>query len=122
MKKFILLFAVAGLSIAAAKSYDVTFTSTTVLGAMEVPAGQYQLKYEGSKVTLISSSNGKRVETDEDFTLALLDDGDPLSRGAAVWAASRLAQPAAIGELARRHRNVETSSDVMEEWRAALAS
>lgn len=64
MKKFMLLFAVAGLSVAGAKSYDVTFTSPAVLGAMEVPAGQYQLKFEGSKVTLINPSNGKRVETD----------------------------------------------------------
>lgn len=63
MRKLILLFGVAALSIAAAKSYDVTFTSPAVLGAMEVPAGQYQLKFEGSKVTL-TNSNGKRVEAD----------------------------------------------------------
>lgn len=64
MKKFMLLFAVAGLSVAGAKSFDVTFTSPAVLGAMEVPAGQYQLKFDGSKVTLINPSNGKRLETD----------------------------------------------------------
>lgn len=64
MKKFILLFAVAGLSVAGAKSYDVTFTSPAVLGAMEVPAGQYQLKLDGSKITLTNASNGKRLETD----------------------------------------------------------
>lgn len=64
MRKLILLFGVAALSIAAAKSYDVTFTNPTVLGAMEVPAGQYQLKYEGSKVTLTNPTNGKRVEAD----------------------------------------------------------
>lgn len=63
MKKFILLFAVAGLSVAAAKSFDVTFTSPAVLGSMEVPAGQYQLKLDGSKVTLINS-NGKKMEAD----------------------------------------------------------
>jgi hypothetical protein len=64
MKKFILLFAVAGLSVAGAKSYDVTFTAPTVLGAVTVPAGQYQLKYAGSKVTLTNANNGKRVEAD----------------------------------------------------------
>ncbi len=47
MRKLILLFAVAGLSVAGAKSYDVTFGSPAVLGAVQVPAGQYQLKYEG---------------------------------------------------------------------------
>jgi hypothetical protein len=64
MRKLILLFAVAGLSVAGAKSYDVTFGSPTVLGAVQVPAGQYQLKFEGSKVTLVNTSNGKRLEAD----------------------------------------------------------
>ena len=64
MRKLILLFAVAGLSVAGAKTYDVTFGSPTVLGAVQVPAGQYQLKFEGSKVTLVNTSNGKRLEAD----------------------------------------------------------
>lgn len=64
MKKFMLLFAVAGLSVAGAKSFDVTFTSPAVLGSMEVPAGQYQLKLDGSKVTLINPYNGKKMEAD----------------------------------------------------------
>ena len=64
MRKLILLFAVAGLSVAGAKSYDVTFGSPAVLGAVQVPAGQYQLKFEGSKVTLVNASNGKRLEAD----------------------------------------------------------
>jgi hypothetical protein len=38
MKKLILLLAVAGLSVAATKSYDVTFTAPAVLGTTEVPA------------------------------------------------------------------------------------
>ena len=64
MRKLILLFAVAGLSVAGAKTYDVTFASPAVLGTVQVPAGQYQLKYEGSKVTLVNASNGKRLEAD----------------------------------------------------------
>jgi hypothetical protein len=64
MRKLILLFAVAGLSVAGAKTYDVTFGSPTVLGAVQVPAGQYQLKLDGSKVTLVNASNGKRLEAD----------------------------------------------------------
>ena len=64
MRKLILLFAVAGLSVAGAKSYDVTFASPAVLGTVEVPAGQYQLKYEGAKITLVNTSNGKRLEAD----------------------------------------------------------
>jgi hypothetical protein len=64
MKKLILLVAVAGLSVAGAKSYDVTFASPAVLGSVEVPAGQYQLKIDGSKVMLTNSTNGKRLEAD----------------------------------------------------------
>jgi len=57
-----------------------------------------------------------------DAVTALLGDEDPLVRGAAVWAASRLARPSDLRELAERHRNSETSSDVADEWRTALAS
>jgi hypothetical protein len=64
MKKIMLLLAVAGLSVAGAKSYDVTFASPAVLGTTTVPAGQYQLKYEGSKVTLVNAVSGKRLEAD----------------------------------------------------------
>jgi hypothetical protein len=64
MNKLILLFAVAGLSIAGAKSYDITFAAPAVLGTTQVPAGQYQLKLDGSKVTLVNSGSGKRVEAD----------------------------------------------------------
>lgn len=63
MKKLILLFAVAGLSVAGAKSYDITFSNPALLGATEVPAGQYQMKLEGSKV-LLTNANGKKVEAD----------------------------------------------------------
>jgi hypothetical protein len=64
MKKLILLFAVAGLSVAGAKSYDVTFTVPAMLGSVEVPAGKYQLKLDGSKVTLTNAISGKHVEAD----------------------------------------------------------
>jgi hypothetical protein len=64
MKKRILLLAVAGLLVAGTKSYDVTFTHPAVLGAVEVPAGKYQLKFDGAKVSLLNPANGKRVETD----------------------------------------------------------
>jgi len=62
MKKIVLFLAVASLALAA-KSYDVTFSAPAVLGSVQVPAGQYQLKFDGSKVTLTSAKNGKRVDT-----------------------------------------------------------
>jgi epoxyqueuosine reductase len=57
-----------------------------------------------------------------DTATALLGDEDPLVRGAAVWAVSRLARPFDLRGLAERHRNTESSSDVRDEWRTALAS
>ena len=53
---------------------------------------------------------------------ALLDDEDPVVRGAAVWAVSRLATPSCLRELAKQHRNDEASGDVRDEWQTTLAS
>lgn len=47
---------------------------------------------------------------------ALLDDADPLVRGAAVWALSRLLPPADFAALARE----DDDADVHAEWRVAL--
>ncbi len=57
-----------------------------------------------------------------DMATAQLGDDDPLVRGTAVWAASRLAAPAALRALAKRHQHAEASSDVRDEWQAALSS
>ena len=52
---------------------------------------------------------------------ALLSDGDPLVRGTAVWAVARLSDAGRVEALAASHLASETSSDVREEWEAALA-
>jgi len=57
-----------------------------------------------------------------DSAVVLLGDGDPLVRGAAVWAVSRLVQPTELRQLAKQYRNAEASSEVTEEWQSALAS
>ncbi len=62
MKKIVLFLAAAGLSFAA-KSYDVTFGVPAVLGSIQLPPGQYQVKFEGSKVTLTNAKTGKSVDT-----------------------------------------------------------
>jgi predicted secreted protein len=68
MNKLLLLFAVAGLSVAGAKSYDITFAAPAVLGTTLVPAGQYQLKLDGSKVTLVNAESGKHLAADATVT------------------------------------------------------
>ena len=49
----------------------------------------------------------------------LLDDAEPLVRGAAVWALSRLA-PARLCALAAQRREAEKDGSVRAEWAAAL--
>ena len=49
----------------------------------------------------------------------LLDDAEPLVRGAAVWALSRLA-PARLCALAAQRREAEKDGSVQAEWAAAL--
>src|SRR5262249_15426036 len=51
----------------------------------------------------------------------LLDDPSPLVRGAAVWAASRLLDPAAFTGLAAERQGAESDGGVRAEWAAALA-
>ena len=52
---------------------------------------------------------------------ARLADGSPLVRAMAVWALSRLLEPAAFRRLAERHLAAETDPLVREEWQAGLA-
>jgi hypothetical protein len=64
MKKTILvLLALTSFAFAGTKRYDVTFGSPAVLNGMEVESGQYQLSFDGSKVTLVNSNSHKSFET-----------------------------------------------------------
>ncbi len=51
----------------------------------------------------------------------LLSDPEPLVRGAAVWALSRLLTPPAFAGLAAQYGCSEADLEVAEEWRNALA-
>ncbi len=61
--KIFLFLAIAGLSFAATKSYEVTFDAPAVLGPMEVESGQYKVSFDGSKVTLVNETTRKSFET-----------------------------------------------------------
>jgi hypothetical protein len=56
-----LFLAIASLPLLA-KSFDITFSAPAVLGSATVPAGQYSLKFDGSKVTLINATSGKKFD------------------------------------------------------------
>ncbi len=49
---------------------------------------------------------------------ALLTDPEPLVRGAAVWALSRLLEPSAFAALAHDHAGAEADPEVAAEWAA----
>jgi hypothetical protein len=57
------MFAVLGLSVAGAKTYDITLDSAAKAGSVELKPGKYSLELmEDSKVRF-TSANGQAVET-----------------------------------------------------------
>src|ERR1041384_5843744 len=61
--KLLIVFAAAGLSIAAARSYDIRLASLATIGTAQVEPGDYTLKLNANTITLVDTSNGKTVET-----------------------------------------------------------
>ena len=55
-------------------------------------------------------------------TKHLLDDPNPLVRGAAVWALGRLMEPAPFAATAAAHTQAESDPSVLDEWRLATAA
>ena len=63
MKKTLLvLLALTSFAFAGVKHYDVTFGVPAMLGSTSVESGQYQLSFDGSKVTLVNANTRKSVE------------------------------------------------------------
>jgi epoxyqueuosine reductase len=64
---------------------------------------------------LVAIGNSGRAELADEAT-RLLDDDNPLVRGAAAWALSRLLPTNEFAALARRRATIETDADVRNEW------
>lgn len=64
LKKWLLVFAFAGLAVASAKTYQITLYSPTMVGKTQLRPGDYKLKLDGSKAVLTSNSTRKSLETD----------------------------------------------------------
>jgi hypothetical protein len=62
MFRSLLLFAALGLSIASAKSYDLTLDNATKVGDVELKPGKYSLAIMDETKVKFTSSNGKAVE------------------------------------------------------------
>lgn len=57
MKSWLIVLALAGASIASAKSYSVIISQPFVVGSTTLTAGHYKLDLEGSKVLFLDSEN-----------------------------------------------------------------
>jgi predicted component of viral defense system (DUF524 family) len=58
------VLAVFTLSMAFAKSYDVSFSSVTKAGSVQLKPGDYRLTVDGSKATFTDVKSAKSVTTD----------------------------------------------------------
>jgi len=61
--KFFIGFAILGLSLATAKSYEISVDSVSKAGDVQLQPGAYRITLEGSKVKFTDENSGKSVET-----------------------------------------------------------
>jgi hypothetical protein len=58
------VLAIFTLSIAAAKTYEITLSSPVNAGSVQLKAGEYKISINGSKVTFTDAKTSKSVTTD----------------------------------------------------------
>ncbi len=82
LKSFVLagVLAISTLTIASAKTYELTLSSVTKAGNVQLKAGQYRLKVDGNNATFIGVDDGKSitapvkvVTTDKKFDTTTVD-------------------------------------------------
>lgn len=61
--KFAIAFAVLGMSLAGAKSFQITLSSPSQAGTLELQPGQYNVSLDGSNMKFTDVNSGKSVET-----------------------------------------------------------
>jgi hypothetical protein len=68
MFRSLLLFAALGLSLASAKSYDITLDTATKVGSVELKPGKYSLSVMDETKVRFTSTNGQAVEASAKVT------------------------------------------------------
>lgn len=65
MKKFLVVagLALASLSVVSAKTYEITLSNPTKVGAVELKPGQYKLKVDGSNAVFTDLNSTKSFTT-----------------------------------------------------------
>ncbi len=61
--KWFFSFAILGLSIAGARSYDITLSNASRAGNLQLDPGAYKVALDGSKVRFTAVKTGKEFET-----------------------------------------------------------
>ena len=61
LRSLILVLAI-GLSVASAKTYDITFTSTVKVGSMDLRPGKYSIAVMDESKVRFTDANGKALE------------------------------------------------------------
>ena len=61
--KLLIVFALLGLCIASAKSYEITITSPSKAGSVQLQPGKYAVAVEAEKVRFTSMKNHQTLET-----------------------------------------------------------
>jgi hypothetical protein len=62
--KLAIVFAIAGLSIAGTKSYEISLSQPSKAGSLDLKAGDYKVALAGTKVTFTALQTGKAAKTD----------------------------------------------------------
>jgi len=57
LRKLLLTIAVLGLSVASAKTFEISLSSPAMAGKVQLQPGTYQLKLDGSKAIFTDTSN-----------------------------------------------------------------
>jgi hypothetical protein len=60
---FLIGFAILGLSIASAKSYEISVDTVSKVGNVQLQPGEYKVTLNGSQVKFTDENSGKAVET-----------------------------------------------------------
>ena len=61
LKRFVLAFAILGLSVASAENYRVTLSQASTIKGKQLKAGDYRLNVENSKLTIGSGKDSVEV-------------------------------------------------------------
>ena len=60
---FLIGFAILGLSLASAKSYEISVDTVSKVGDVQLQPGAYKVTLDGAKVKFTNEDSGKSVET-----------------------------------------------------------